>query len=502
MLTSVQYFQIRKCEKEGQSRRKCAEYLGISRKAVNKYWGGKNIPTKYNSNLVPKISHKTEFKETLTRYIHEFIENHKDYTTKKQKLTAKQAYDEISQKMQVGYSTIRKYFRKIMDKKPEAFLKLSFLPAQVMQVDWTQISVKMEGIKDLVTVDVFCAILCHSKAIIAIPMYDHTFKSYALAQIKAFNFFGGITSQIWFDNASTHVKKFSGENALKTTNFKNFALHYSFDPYFMNAAKGNEKGSVENLCGLLKTSICTGVPKVKNMNELAQKLETKCTIYNETHKLQTKNFSIKEMLDEEKKVLKHLPPTTYLGKEIEIRAKVDKFSLFRFDTNSYSVPVEYVAKEITIINGLYDITAYYNGEKIAQHDRYHTKNKIVVNYWHYASLLNVKPRALGNAFVVVEGDLPEPLEKFRQYLISKKRDLSELGYTITLIVSYKIKEEEVFLKAVSDALKTGKPSYTRIRNFLKTNISSNDILEMENYADQVNNLTMYDELAIHTLDED
>ncbi|MDR2410665.1 MAG: IS21 family transposase [Bacteroidales bacterium] len=497
MLDDDTYQKLRELQNKGSTQRECAEKLGISRTTVARYWGGKNVPGTYDSDIKPQIKiDKENFAESLITTIEEFVKSSNEDTTDKQKLTAKQAHKYVTEKgMIAGESTVRKYYRLVTQKTVEAFLKLSYIPGQVMQCDWTEISVYLGPCAKLVKINVFCATLCFSKAIFCIPMVNMKFRSMALAHIEAFCFFNGISSEIWYDNMSTNVKQGCGINAVKTDNFKKMEAHYGFESKFMNKGKGNEKGVVENLCGTVKTVILKGILKFDNLQELADFMEKECIKYNETHKIQYMNETIKERYEVEKKELKSLPPKHYIGKYENKRVKVNKHLLFSYSSNEYSAPEECNNKEVTIVEGLYTIEVWLKGEKLAEHYISTEKNKTIVEYKHFLNLLDKKPRARGYAYVVVGGELPKPLDRFRQYLLNKKTHLEELGDTLVLMVNYGIKDEDFFLKAVEDVVDAGDPSYKKIKAKLIA-MGANSVKKIvKDYKVADNDLAMYDVIA-------
>ena len=52
------------------------------------------------------------------------------------------------------------------------------------------------------------------------------------------------------------------------------------------------------------------------------------------------------------------------------QAHVDSLSLVRFDTNSYSVPVKYAHREITVVASVDEVRLVFEDQLIARHDRH------------------------------------------------------------------------------------------------------------------------------------
>jgi predicted transcriptional regulator len=495
-ISEEQYYEIRKCERNGMSQRNCAIKLGMSRNTVAKYWGGNNTPVKYDKNINMKSCSKGNFSEELTKIIEDICKNFENDVTQKQKLTARTVYDNVKQVMSVGYSTVKRYFSEIQNNKKETFVKILYSPGQVMQVDWTELTVKIGSLEEKIKVYVFCAVLCYSKKIFAVPFLSTNFRSLALAHAEAFRYFGGICKEIWYDNMSTAVAKETGNKAIKTKNFQKMEIHYGFEAKFMNKARGNEKGVVENLCGTIKTRIITGIPKIKDILELSNYMLNKCNEYNNTHKIVSKPLPIKEMFEKEKMALRSIPLRDYCENLEKLNVKVSKDLFFKYNQNSYSAAEKVANENITIIEGIHEIQAWFKGEQVAKHVISHGKGKIVVDYRHFLDLLLIKKRARGYALPVVEGALPEALEAFRNFLIDHKKDLAELGNTMVLIRLYNIEDESIFLNAVQKAVNTGKPSYNKIKQNLLNVLPTNVDLTSDDFSVDYNNYVMYDDLVV------
>jgi len=66
------------------------------------------------------------------------------------------------------------------------------------------------------------------------------------AHRRAFNYFGGVTKRIIYDNPKTIVHKvLQGKERDLNKRFARMASHYLFEPVMCNPASGWEKGQVE-----------------------------------------------------------------------------------------------------------------------------------------------------------------------------------------------------------------------------------------------------------------
>src|SRR5690554_8228903 len=107
-------------------------------------------------------------------------------------------------------------------------------------------------------------------------------------------------------------------------------------------------------------------------------------------------MTVGEMYNIEKTALMPLPPYTYDPAK-SVTPRVNEYSLVRFDRNSYSVPVKYVGKEVSVKGYGNKVLVYFMGKEIACHTRSYGRNETFTLPEHYIDLLERKPRAVFNA---------------------------------------------------------------------------------------------------------
>ena len=87
---------------------------------------------------------------------------------------------------------------------------------------------------------------------------------------QAFEFFGCVPKELWWDNPKTVAKTIlRGRNRELNSYYQSLASHYNFDPLFCLPARGNEKPHVEGRVKWLKRNWATPVPKVRDLEEFS-----------------------------------------------------------------------------------------------------------------------------------------------------------------------------------------------------------------------------------------
>ena len=425
VITMEIYKQIRSLQLQGQSQRQIASTLHISRNTVKKYWNGSSVPWE-----------RKEYSRSpgkLTPEVQEFIKaclaEDEAVPSKRQHHTAKRIYDRLVDECGFtgGESTIRRFVQNIRSSTPEVFVPLSFPKGDAMQIDWGEATAYIGREKK--TVNIFCARLCYSSAPIAFAYYRQNEESFLDAFVRTFNYYGGVPKRVIFDNARVAVKEGFGVHARKQQGYESLSAHYGFDAVFCNPSSGNEKGLIEGQVGFLRRNIFVPVPKVESLDELNDLIRTRCEAYLKHH-IRGKELSVGEMLLAEKPCLYPLPGYAFDAAK-RAYGRVDRFSTVRFESNTYSVPVKYCAKEVSIKATPNTVEIYFEGEMIASHDRSYDRNCSVYSLKHYLPLLERKGRAILYAKPVTQ-NVPK---YFLDWLSSQNMSPKQLTETLRRCLS-------------------------------------------------------------------
>ena len=208
--------------------------------------------------------------------------------------------------------------------------------------------------------------------------------------------------------------------AKATDSYAALAAHYGFQPVFCNAYSSNEKGLVEGLASFSRRNFCVPVPRVSDMTELNRLLRERCEAYL-SHRVVGKATDVGTLLREERFKLYSLPVSRY-DPAGRAEARVSPFSVVRYETNNYSVPVKYCGKTVAIRALPERIEVWFGGEKIADHNRCFGRYANVYQLEHYLPLLERKSRAILQAKPVRDNVSPE----FLDWLSRQERTPKEL----------------------------------------------------------------------------
>jgi transposase len=270
-----------------------------------------------------------------------------------------------------SYDAVRRYAKKWHVERgvatAEAYVPLSFAPAEAYQFDWSHEVVLING--TTVTVKVAHVRLCHSRMLFVRAYPRETQEMVFDAHNRAFAFFKGTCTRGIYDNMKTAVDSvFIGKDRQYNRRFLRMCSHYLVDPVACTPASGWEKGQVENQVGLVRERFFTPRLRVASYDELNGLLLDRCIAYAKAHKHpELTDCTIWQVFEVERP---HLVPISgpFDGFHA-IQASVSKTCLVRFDNNKYSVSSRAVGRPVEIQAYADRIVIRQDGATVGEHRR-------------------------------------------------------------------------------------------------------------------------------------
>ncbi len=419
-ITVDMYKEVRGRYLKGESKRKIAKDLGISRNTVKKYCDGANVPweRKKADRKSPVVT------DEVIEFINKCFEEDEKENLKKQKHTARRIYERLvaEKGFQGGESTIRHKVSELKGRRVKAFIPLQFEPGEAMQVDWGEAAVYICEVRQKIFL--FCARLCFSCKPFVLAFSHQNEESFLEAFVRIFDLLQGVPARIIFDNAKVAVKAGYGKKAEKQDRYSKLCAHYGFDADFCNPASGHEKGLVEGLVGWSRRNILVPVPHVDDLEGLNTLLIARCDDYKQKHIL-GKEDTVGAMFQKEEEYLRPLPSFHFETANC-LNVRVNRFSTVRFQTNEYSVPAKYVGCQVGVKGYSETVEIYCKGKKISEHKRLFGKNKKSCRLLDYIDLLEERGRAVLNALPVKQNVSDEAYEELKANIGDPKKLLAIL----------------------------------------------------------------------------
>lgn len=231
--------------------------------------------------------------------------------------------------------------------------------------------------------------------------------------INAFRYFGGYPEEILYDNMKQVVVKRMLKQSESELNkqFEDFAGFYGFKPILCRPYRGQTKGKVERTVRYVRENFMVGI-RYHSLADLNSQAHAWCNKINARIHGTTNERPIDRLPEENLLPLRR----EYIVDKINLR-RVEKDCLISYAGNKYSVPAEYVGKDVTVIVLDHMLAAYFEGKQIALHKLSYSKNSLNVNKEHYKSMIvksgfDIENTLLNNPDLV---DLSIPNHSLKKY---------------------------------------------------------------------------------------
>jgi transposase len=306
--------------------------------------------------------------------------------------TAAQIFQRIQEQgFPGGYSTVKRYVRKVRPPRSPAFLTLSFAPGECAQVDWGSYGSVHVGSTQR-RLSFFVMVLCYSRMMYLEFTVSQSMELFLSCHQNAFHFFGASPKKIMVDNLKSAVlRRIVGQDPTFNPKYLDFANHYGFTIAPCNVGKGNEKGRVENAVGYVKKNFLRGlqIPDFSAINPAARHWMD--TVANVRLHGSTRKRPL-DLFQEEKPSLNPLPHHPF---DVATISQVRASSQFRItlDTNHYSVPAAYAGARLLLKTYPDRCCLYFHDKLIARHDRSYDRYQDFEDPDHPKELLLQRKRA-------------------------------------------------------------------------------------------------------------
>ena len=234
---------------------------------------------------------------------------------------------------------------------------------------------------------VFNMRLCYSRLDYYQIVFNQKVDTFIQCHINAFKYFKGIPQQVKIDNLKSAVLEASFYESIYQGQYENLSNHYNFEIIPCRVRKPQEKGKVENGIKYVQNNFFAGRKFTDNAdlnNQLKGWLDGYC---NQRIHGTTKEKPITLFLEKEAKELKPLPVEEFkIGVMFSRKVHVDCH--ITFEHNYYSVPYNYVGKNVEVAVEDTLIRIFCNNESIALHTRVLDKGKFSTISAHYPKYKN------------------------------------------------------------------------------------------------------------------
>lgn len=254
----------------------------------------------------------------------------------------------------------------------KATLRIKRKPGELMEVDWVgdTLTVYDEASGEAIRAYVFVACLPCSLYSYAEAFPDMKSNHWIQAHVHAYNYFGGVTRILVPDNLKTGVIKNTRAELVLNRSYHEMAEHYGTAIIPARPASPQDKPNAEGTVKVIETWIMASLRNRKffSFEELNHAILEKLSDFNSKPFQKKQGSRLTAFQEEEKEFLMHLPASVY-ETAIWSKASIQPDYLITSGKCKYSVPYEFIGKEVEIRSTEKTVEAYYHGHRIASHVR-------------------------------------------------------------------------------------------------------------------------------------
>jgi transposase len=442
---------------EGLSRREAARRFGIDPRTVAKMMVF-SVPPGYRRGGAPKRPKLDPFTAVIDRILEDDRAGRS-----KQRHTSKRIFERLRDEHGYtgGMTIVKDYVHERRQRQREVFVPLRHEPGHA-QADFGEAWAVIGGVER--KIHFFAMDLPHSDAGFVQAYPAETTEAFCAGHIAAFGFFGGVPQSILYDNTTLAVARILGDGTRQRTRvFSELQSHYLFLDRFGRPGKGNDKGKVEGLVGLIRRNYLVPMPRAANFEALNAKLLDDCR-RRRGDRLRGHAETIGERLVRDLAAFQSLPPAPYDACEKKA-GRVSSLSLVRYRGTDYSVPTAYGHREVLIRGYVHEVVISCGADIVARHARSYEREDFVFDPLHYLALLERKIGALDQAAPLAGWDLPEEFTTLRRLLEARmgKRGKREFVQVLRLLEAFR---PDDVLAGIREAIARGAIGFDAVKHLV------------------------------------
>ncbi|WP_010648160.1 IS21 family transposase, partial [Oceanobacillus massiliensis] len=274
-----------------------------------------------------------------------------------------------------SYRSFARHYSKYADKY-KATLRIRRKPGEIMEVDWAGSTAFIidrdtgEKIKAYVFVATLpCSQLSYAEATLSMDLH-----SWITAHNHAYTYIGGATQIIVPDNLKTSVTKHTARELVLNPTYREMADYYNTVVMPARVRAPKDKPSVEGSVGIISTWIIAALRNKQcfSIEELNKEVEMKLEEFNQRPFTRKKGCRLSAFEEEEKFALSPLPIIPYKMSEWRT-LKVRPDYHVSVESMFYSVPYEYINRQVEVRLSDDLVEVYFNHMRITSHKRLYGK---------------------------------------------------------------------------------------------------------------------------------
>lgn len=273
------------------------------------------------------------------------------------------------EKIPYAYRTFTEHYHRFAQKY-KATMRIRRKPGEVLEVDWagSTLFIVDPDTGEKVKVYLFVATLPCSQLSYVEGSLSMDLRSWVRLHQNAFKYMGGTAQILVPDNLKTGVTKHTSKELVLNKTYEEMARHYQSVVMPARVRSPKDKASVESSVNNISTWIIASLRNVQcfTIDEINQEIRKKLEEFNHRSFTKKEGSRWSAFMEEEKFALSPLPAKAYQMSEWQT-TKVQPDYHISVKSMFYSVPYEYIGKQVDVKVSDEVIEVYFNHMRIASH---------------------------------------------------------------------------------------------------------------------------------------
>jgi transposase len=391
---------------EGQSIRRVASQMNVSRNTVKKYLN-QSEPRRVERSARPR-----PVLDTIKPVIDALLEDWDKRTTRKQRITATRLHTQLREEgHHVGITVVRDYLRMRQRSAREVMIPLIWDAGDAAQIDFFEVTVDLAGSRCKKWM--FLMRLMYSGNDFA-WLYDRCDQvSFLDGHARSFIHFGAVPHRCIYDNLSAAVRRRTGAIRELTGRFQALVSHYLFEACFARVGEGHDKGGVESRGRGIRLTYLTPIPCGESLDAINTWLLARL-VAGQCNPRPGKQQSIATLFTEEQSLMLPLAQSDFDARK-RYTVQIYSSSRIRVEGAWYSVPCQWSRSEAVVWVGV-DSVEIGQGQARVCHPRTRPNNESI-SYRHYLPELAKKPQAMRQVATPLLRELGHPFGELWRLLV-------------------------------------------------------------------------------------
>ena len=386
------YREILRLTSLGINNKQIAESMGIARqtvittlqRAVAHGLDWQNAESLSDRELATKLFPQESGKQTFKMPDYDYVHGELSKPGVTQQLLWFEYCDWCRATGEIPYqlTQFKKYYREYVVKN-KATMHINRKPGELLEVDWAgQVAYVVDDeTGEDIDAFLFVAALPYSGYAYAEAFFTRNQEAWITAHVNTFEYLNGTARILVSDNLKTGVITNSRTELVLNRTYQEMAEHYGTAVIPARVRRAKDKATVEGVVGLVSTYILAAIRNQKffSLRELNEVIKERLHAFN--HKpFQKKDGSRATLFAEERASLLPLPKNAF-----EMASWKSATVAFNYhvevDSRYYSVPHEYIKREVDVRVTRNVVEVFHEGTRICSHvrlydrqDRYSTQD--------------------------------------------------------------------------------------------------------------------------------